>query len=110
MDRLSDHRIAIVMLAAGEGRRMGAASSPGAKLLLPLADGRPIIAHAVGNALDLGPSELVLVIRPDTPEIAAAALQGRKPASSSPGQSPIKYIANPRHEQGMATSLAAGIS
>src|SRR5438105_13005242 len=106
--RLSDHHIAVIMLAAGEGRRMGAA--PGAKLLLPLADGRPIIAHAVSNALALGPSELVVVVRPDTPEIAAAAALGLRIVSSSPGQSPIRYITNPRHEAGMATSLAAGIS
>src|SRR5438477_12018025 len=110
MDRLSDQRIAIVMLAAGKGRRMGTGSAPGAKLLLPLGDGRPIVAHAVGNALALGPTELVVVVRPDTPEIATAATLGLRFGSSPPGQSPIRYVTNPRHEEGMATSLAAGIS
>ena len=89
---------------------MGAGSSPGTKLLLPLGDGRPIIAHAVSNALALGPSELVVVVRPDAPEIAAAATLGLRFGSPSPAQSPPRYVTNPRHEEGMATSLAAGIS
>src|SRR5438874_6014372 len=105
MDRLSDHRIAIVMLAAGEGRRMGTRSSPGAKLLLPLADGRPIVAHAAGNALALGPSELVVVVRPGaSSEIADAVDLGVRLIPSPPGMVSIRYVTNPRHEEGMATS------
>src|SRR5439155_26949611 len=102
MDRLSDHRIAIVMLAAGEGRRMGTGSSPGAKLLLPMADGRPIVAHAVGNALALGPAELVVVVRPgSSSEIAEAVALGLRLIASPPGMVYIRYITNPRHNEGM---------
>jgi molybdenum cofactor cytidylyltransferase len=108
MTSLSAHHIAIIMLAAGEGRRMG--SAPGVKLLLPLADGRPIIAHAVRNAMALEPSELVVVVRPDMPEVTGAAILGAGFVSPMPGGPPVRYITNPRHEEGMATSLAAGIS
>src|SRR5207237_1783086 len=89
----------------------GIGAALGAKLLLPLADGRPIIAHAVSNALALGPSEFVIVVRPGaSPEIADAVDLGVRLTPSPSGIVSIRYVTNPRHEEGMATSLAAGIS
>jgi molybdenum cofactor cytidylyltransferase len=86
--------IGVIVLAAGRGSRMGATP----KLLLPLEDGRPIIRHAVGNALEWTPAEIVVVVRPDLPAIEEA-LAGL----------PVRCVPNPRYEEGMATSLAVGI-
>src|SRR5437867_2497279 len=94
MNRLADNAIAIVVLAAGRGQRMGAQP----KLLLPLDDGEPMIRHVAHDALALGPSEVLVVVRPDLPEIAGAL-----------GGLPVRCVPNPRYEQGMGTSLAAGI-
>src|SRR5438105_15115158 len=70
MGALSDHSIAIIILAAGRGQRMGLAG--GSKLLLPLSDGQPIIMHTIRNAVGLQPAELIVVTRPDLPELADA--------------------------------------
>src|ERR687888_51129 len=94
MNRLDDNSIAIIVLAAGRGQRMG--TQP--KLLLPLADGEPMIWHVAHDALALGPSEVVVVVHPDLPEIAGA-LRGL----------PVRRVPNPRYRQGMGTSLATGI-
>ncbi|HYO50024.1 MAG TPA: nucleotidyltransferase family protein [Chloroflexia bacterium] len=88
------HGIGVIVLAAGRGSRMGATP----KLLLPLQDGRPIIRHAVGNALEWGPSEVIVVVRPDLPAIKEAL-----------ADLPVTCAPNPRYEEGMATSLAVGI-
>ncbi|HEX9989294.1 MAG TPA: nucleotidyltransferase family protein [Chloroflexia bacterium] len=87
--------IGVVVLAAGRGSRMGATP----KLLLPLQDGRPIIRHAVSNALSWNPSEVIVVVRPDLPAILEAL-----------ADLPLTCVPNPRYEVGMATSLAVGIS
>ena len=62
-------RTAVVLLAAGEGRRVGAGRN---KVLLPLL-GSPVFTWSLRHALDLpGVTHLVLVIRPeDRPEIDA---------------------------------------
>src|SRR5215213_7193129 len=59
---LATHKIGIVLLAAGRGSRMGG-DVP--KLLLPMQDGRPMLLHAVENAVKLEPLELIVVVRPD---------------------------------------------
>jgi molybdenum cofactor cytidylyltransferase len=87
--------IGVIVLAAGRGSRMGATP----KLLLPLQGGIPIIWHAVSNALEWGPSEVVVVVRPDLPAIVEAL-----------ADLPLTCVPNPRYMEGMATSLAAGIS
>ena len=94
MIRLREHAIAVVMAAAGRGTRMG--ERP--KLLLPLGDGRPVVYHAVLGALALEPSEVVVVTRPDLPEMAQA-LDGL----------PVTIVTNPRYAEGMGTSLGVGI-
>jgi 2-C-methyl-D-erythritol 4-phosphate cytidylyltransferase len=55
-------RTAVVLLAAGEGRRVGAGTN---KVLLPLL-GEPVFAWSLRHALDLpGTTHVVLVIRPE---------------------------------------------
>lgn len=62
---------AIVLLAAGSGRRVGAEQN---KVLLPL-DGLPVLAHSVRTALALDDvHRIVVVVRPEDREEVAAAL------------------------------------
>jgi molybdenum cofactor cytidylyltransferase len=75
---------------------MGTDSPP--KLLLPLEDGRPIVRHAAEGALALEPSEMIVVVHPDLPAVAAA-LVGL----------PLTCVPNPRYTDGMGTSLAVGV-
>ncbi|HKP53300.1 MAG TPA: nucleotidyltransferase family protein [Chloroflexia bacterium] len=88
--------LAILILAAGRGTRMGRASHP--KLLLPWRDGKSILWHTIQSALSLGPREVVVVVRPDLPEMVEAL-----------GDLPVRCVPNPRYEEGMGTSLAVGI-
>jgi molybdenum cofactor cytidylyltransferase len=69
------------------------------KLLLSMPDGRSILAHAVTNALSLRPLEVVVVVRPDLPALVDT-LSGL----------PVQVVSNPRYDQGMGTSLAAGVT
>jgi molybdenum cofactor cytidylyltransferase len=87
--------IAIVVLAAGRSRRMGAQH----KLLLPWRDGEPILHHVVRAALAWGPLEVVVVVPPDTFALAGA-LAGL----------PARLVGNPQWTAGMGTSLAAGVA
>jgi 2-C-methyl-D-erythritol 4-phosphate cytidylyltransferase len=66
---VSTARAAIVLLAAGSGRRLGAETN---KVLLPL-DGVPVLAHSVATAMAVaGAHRIVVVVRPeDHDEIAA---------------------------------------
>lgn len=86
-------RIAAVLLAAGASRRMR-----GADKLLEIVDGAPLIRTLVlrlGKAVD----DLVCVLPPgDTPRRAALA------------GTPARIVTNPRVEEGMGTSIAAGIA
>ncbi len=68
------------------------------KLLLPLADGKSLLWHTASNALSLGADEVIVVTRPDLPEMAEAV-----------SDIEVRCIENPRYAEGMATSLAAGI-
>lgn len=64
-------RAAVVILAAGAGRRVGAETN---KVLLPL-DGLPILVHSVRTALRVPDiHRLVVVVRPEEREEVAAAL------------------------------------
>jgi molybdenum cofactor cytidylyltransferase len=97
---LSDHSIAIIMLAAGRGERMGDTGAHPSKLFMPLRDGQPIVAHALRNAATLGPSEMVVVVQPDT----------MLDFGSEDEQIPNRLVRNPRFAEGMGTSLAAGVA
>ncbi|MBO9521759.1 MAG: 2-C-methyl-D-erythritol 4-phosphate cytidylyltransferase [Nocardioidaceae bacterium] len=62
---------AIVLLAAGAGRRVGAETN---KVLLPL-DGVPVLVHSVRTALAVpGVHRIVVVVRPEDRDEVAAAL------------------------------------
>src|SRR5689334_4657089 len=87
--------IAAVVLAAGRSRRMGDQN----KLLLPWHDGEPLVRHVAAAALAVRPLEVVVVVRPDLFALAGA-LAGL----------PVRLVGNPAWEEGMGTSLAAGIA
>ena len=64
-------RAAVVLLAAGSGRRVGAERN---KVLLPLA-GIPVLAHSVSTALDVEEAHrVVVVVRPEDRDEVGAAL------------------------------------
>jgi molybdenum cofactor cytidylyltransferase len=87
--------IAVIVLAAGRSRRMG----PQHKLLLPWRDGEPILRHVVTSALAVQPTEVLVVVRPDMFALAGAVVG-----------LPVRLVGNPAWEEGMGTSLAAGIA
>ena len=71
---------------------------PQHKLLLPWRDGRPIVWHAVSNALGLDVEEVIVVVQPDSLEMMLAL-----------ADLPVRCVPNPRYREGMSTSLVAGI-
>jgi CTP:molybdopterin cytidylyltransferase MocA len=84
----------VIVLAAGRGSRFGD-SAP--KTLARL-DGRPLISHAVGVAKTSGLRPLVVVVGCQGAEVAKAA--GRD----------VEVVENPFWEEGMSTSLRAGLA
>jgi molybdenum cofactor cytidylyltransferase len=112
---LARHKIAVVLLAAGRGARMG---GPTPKLLLPMQDGRPLLAHSLENALSLQPLETIVVVRPDLLSLVQSskfqaqlpkyAIRNPKSKIQNP-KSKINYVSNPHYKEGMGTSLAAGV-
>lgn len=81
-----------ILLAAGDGRRFG-----GQKLLHPLPGGEPIGVAAARNLVVAVP-DAVAVVRPQDRELAEAL--------SAVG---MQVIENPAAQDGMGTSLAAGV-
>jgi bifunctional UDP-N-acetylglucosamine pyrophosphorylase / glucosamine-1-phosphate N-acetyltransferase len=65
---MTDPRLAVVVLAAGQGTRM---RSRTAKVLHPLA-GVPMIAHVLGTAQALAAAHLLVVVRHERDAVAAA--------------------------------------
>lgn len=90
----ADPRVGIVILAAGRGSRFGA---DGPKTLARLG-ARPLVAHAVEAATASGLRPLVVVVGCQAPDVAAAA--GPE----------VEVIENPDWEEGMSTSLRAGLA
>ncbi len=91
---MTEARIAAVILAAGQSRRMG----PLNKLLLTV-DGQPCVVHAVRAALAAGADPVrVVVVAADNP--VARALAGW----------PVEIVVSPHADEGMAHSLAAGVT
>lgn len=87
-------RIAAIVLAAGQGTRMGGG---GGKLLLDIAR-RPLLAGPVDAALSSQARPVVVVTGHRGDEVRAA-LAGRG----------LQFADNPRYADGLAGSLAAGI-
>ena len=83
----------VIVIAAGASRRFG----PDDKLLADL-DGRPLIARALDAYAALPAARKIAVTRPDSkcPDICAAA--------------GFAIIENPRADDGMGTSIAAGVA
>jgi molybdenum cofactor cytidylyltransferase len=82
-----------ILLAAGNGRRFG-----GQKLLAPLPDGIPVAA-AAGTRLMAAVRHCVAVVRPGDTELHGLL--------SSLG---FEIVDNPRADDGMGTSIAAGVA
>lgn len=84
-----------VVLAAGEGRRMGQA-----KQLLPV-DGEPMVARAVTQAIQSGADGVRVVIGAHGDRVAAALqpLLGER----------VRLVVNPRWAEGQSTSVLAGL-
>jgi molybdenum cofactor cytidylyltransferase len=82
-----------VILAAGSSRRMGA---PKQLLLL---DGRPLLQHVLNNVRASEVDDIVVVLG-----ASAEAIQGQIDLHG------VRVIVNENYQQGMGTSLKAGIS
>jgi molybdenum cofactor cytidylyltransferase len=89
---LGKPNIAAVILAAGRSSRMGRN-----KLLLDL-DGKPILCHAVDQALGAGLNEIVVVSGHQASKVREAL-----------GDRAVKIIEAREHKLGMSASLKAGI-
>ncbi|MDJ0513759.1 MAG: nucleotidyltransferase family protein [Methyloceanibacter sp.] len=85
---------AAIVLAAGASRRMQGKS----KLLEPLR-GSPLLAHSLRVVTDLGLSDVLVVVRPDTAVVTALGKDW-----------PVTWVSNQHADEGMGTSIAAGIS
>lgn len=87
-------RVAALVLAAGQSRRMGARN----KLLEPV-DGIPMVIRAVDAAAG-GVDAGVYVVTGHEHEEVARTLTGRH----------VRLVHNPRYREGLSTSLAAGLA
>jgi molybdenum cofactor cytidylyltransferase len=85
--------LSAILLAAGSSRRMGASN----KLLLPW-QGHTIVASTATNLLAAGLHEIIVVTGFEAPAIVDA-LKGL----------PLQFIHNPAYEEGMTSSIRAGV-
>jgi molybdenum cofactor cytidylyltransferase len=90
---MPERKIAAIILAAGQSSRMGQH-----KLLLPLR-GKPLLLHAVENALAAGCAEVLVVVG-----YRAEAIRGLL------AKAPVRVIENPAYAEGQSTSMRAGIA
>jgi molybdenum cofactor cytidylyltransferase len=89
-----DKRIAAVILAAGQSRRMG-----GPNKLLAMVRGKPLVAIAAEAALRSGAKPVVVVTGHNADAIRGAL-----------GKAAVRFVHNPAYADGLSTSLRAGIS
>jgi molybdenum cofactor cytidylyltransferase len=87
-------RIAALVLAAGQSRRMG----PDNKLLADV-DGKPMVVRAV-EAARASQAETVIVVTGHERDRVEAALEGL----------PVQFVHNPDFAQGLSTSLHRGLA
>ncbi|HFD14731.1 MAG TPA: 4-diphosphocytidyl-2C-methyl-D-erythritol kinase [Rhodospirillales bacterium] len=89
----AEPRVAALVLAAGRSRRMGGPN----KLLLEIG-GKPMVRHVV-EALLASRARPVVVVTGHEGDRVAAAL----------AHLPVEIVTNPRHAEGLSTSLRAGL-
>jgi molybdenum cofactor cytidylyltransferase len=89
-------RVAAIILAAGKSTRMG-----GAKQLLGLGEST-VLGQTIENVRRSAVDEIVLVLG-----ASAEAIRRQLPSALLEG---LKVVLNPAYEQGMASSLRAGLS
>jgi molybdenum cofactor cytidylyltransferase len=87
-------RVAVLVLAAGQSRRMGRLN----KLVQPLGT-KPMVAFPVDAALASKAAEVV-VVTGHAPREVETALAGRT----------LRFVHNPDFDQGLSTSLRAGVA
>ncbi len=87
-------RISALVLAAGAGRRMR-----GCDKLLEEIEGRALLSRVAAAASESGAEETVVVLAPDAPH-RRGALAGLA----------VRAVVNHRAEEGMGTSIAAGLA
>ncbi|MFQ5970925.1 MAG: NTP transferase domain-containing protein [Alphaproteobacteria bacterium] len=87
-------RIAAVVLAGGQSRRMGRTNK-----LLAEVDGKPMLARVVDSAL-MAHVDPVIVVTGHEAERVWAALADRQ----------VSFVHNPAYDRGLSTSLRTGIS
>jgi molybdenum cofactor cytidylyltransferase len=86
-------KVAALVLAAGQSRRMGRQN----KLLAPV-DGKPLVAHMVDAVLGSRAGPVVVVTGHEEDAVRAAL-----------GERPVIWAHNPHFAEGLSTSLKAGL-
>lgn len=89
----AQRNIAALILAAGQGRRMG-----GPNKLLSMVDGKPLVRIAAEAGLGSNASSLTVVTGHRADDVRTA-LKGLE----------VNFVHNPDHAEGLSTSLRAGI-
>ena len=87
--------VAVVVLAAGQSRRMGRRNK-----LLEAVDGEPMVRHAVRAAASAADGRPVVVVTGHEREAVEAALSGYD----------VAFAHNPEYGAGLSTSLARGVA
>ena len=87
--------VAVVVLAAGQSRRMGRRNK-----LLEAVDGEPMVRHAVHAAASAAGGRPVVVVTGHEREAVEAALSGYD----------VAFVHNPDYGAGLSTSLARGVA
>jgi molybdenum cofactor cytidylyltransferase len=87
-------RVAALVLAAGQSRRMGQDNK-----LLAMVDGRPLVSHMVDAALASRAAPVIVVTGHQAAEIERAL-----------GDRRVQIVHNPAFAEGLSTSLKAGLA
>ncbi|HEX9791357.1 MAG TPA: molybdopterin-binding/glycosyltransferase family 2 protein [Kiloniellales bacterium] len=87
-------RIAALILAAGQSRRMGAENK-----LLATVDGKPMVAHVVSQVMAAGLDPVLVVTG-----------HQRKPVQAALAGLPLTFVHNPEYAAGLSTSLRRGLA
>lgn len=90
---MSKRKISTIMLAGGRSSRMGDAN----KLLIEM-DGRTVVEHAVSSAVEAALGEVIVVTGAEADRIGEVL-----------ATYPVRIVHNAEHEEGMASSLRAGV-